>query len=611
MQLWTPNQQLQNGKFTIQKVLGGGGYGVTYSAIDTNTNNIVAIKTLNPIHHSQADFEQQQVKFVQEAFRLKGCSHPHIVKIHEVVNENGLWGMVMEYIQGQDLGVYISQNGKLSEDEALKYINQIGTALEYIHQQGMLHRDVKPNNIMLRQNKQEAVLIDFGLAREFDLNQTGSMTNSKTEGYAPIEQYERRGKFAAYTDVYALAATLYALVTGDTPLPANFRQTGIPLPAPKQRNPEICDRLNDGIIKGMALEPENRPQTVKEWLDLLIPNQVKSPDVIEASKLPTTIVSPKPAPAKPVNIPQVAQTPRNNSPGKIQTRKFEFEYAKIEKIKVLDNGFLGFGRKVDIEIKRYRGQAEGFTEDLGNGVILEMVKIPGGSFIMGSPENEKKSHDNERPQHQVNIQSFFIGKFQVTQELYQAITGKNPSRFQGKKRPVEKVNWFDAVKFCEQLSKLAGKEYRLPSEAEWEYACRAGSTTPFHFGQTITTELANYNGNYTYGAAPKGVFRGTTIDVGSFPGNPFGLYDMHGNVWEWCLDDWHNNYNGAPIDGSAWFDENNNLSQKQGRPVLRGGSWVELPKYCRSASRYHVNGAARVVVNSDIGFRVVSVFGRT
>ncbi|MEM7581511.1 MAG: serine/threonine-protein kinase, partial [Cyanobacteria bacterium P01_A01_bin.80] len=210
MQLWTPKQQLQSGKFTIQKVLGGGGYGVTYSALDANTNKTVAIKTLNPIHQSQADFEQQQVKFVQEAFRLVQCNHPHIVKFHEVINESGLWGMVMEHISGQDLAVYISQQGKLSEPEALKYINQIGTALEYIHQQGLLHRDVKPTNIVLRENQQEAVLIDFGLAREFDLNQTGSMTNSKTEGYAPIEQYERRGKFGAYTDVYALAATLYA-----------------------------------------------------------------------------------------------------------------------------------------------------------------------------------------------------------------------------------------------------------------------------------------------------------------------------------------------------------------------------------------------------------------
>ncbi|MGB3642158.1 MAG: bifunctional serine/threonine-protein kinase/formylglycine-generating enzyme family protein [Rivularia sp. (in: cyanobacteria)] len=652
MQLWTPNQQLQNGKFTIQKVLGGGGYGVTYSAIDKNTNNIVAIKTLNPIHQSKADFEQQQVKFVQEAFRLVQCSHPHIVKVHEVINEKGLWGMVMEYISGEDLAVYINQRGKLSEVEALKYINQVGTALEYIHQQGMLHRDVKPNNIVLRQNQQEAVLIDFGLAREFNLNQTGSMTNVMTEGYAPIEQYERRGKFGAYTDVYALAATLYTLLTGEAPLPSRFRITGIPLPSPKQRNPDISDRVNDGIIKGMELEPKDRIQTVREWLELVIPSQVKPPDIIEPSKLPTTIVSPKPAPEKPVNNPRVAQTPRHNSPVKIQTRKFEFEYATLSASK----GFLGFGKSC--EITRYRGQAEGFTEDLGNGVILEMVKIPGGSFIMGAPKDEEKSRDRERPQHKVNIQPFFMGKYQVNQEQYERITGKNPSHFQGKKRPVETVNWYDAVEFCTKLSKLTGKEYRLPSEAEWEYACRAGTTTPFHFGETITTDLANYNGNrhlrytlyvrrpsplppslrgkggfkasprngerfeegsfsfpemsnrYRYGAAPKGVFRQKTTDVGSFPGNPFGLYDMHGNISEWCLDDWHDNYEGAPSDSSAWFNDNNNLSQKTGTGCLRGGCWDFSPDLCRSASRGCYVATERYYNFDFIGFRVACGVGR-
>ncbi|BAY83277.1 serine/threonine protein kinase [Calothrix parasitica NIES-267] len=568
MQFWQPGQELQNGKFTIQKYLGGGGYGETYSAIDTNTNKTVVIKILNDIHRSKPNFEQEQIKFVQEAFRLVQCSHPHIVKVHEVINENGLWGMVMEYIRGEDLYERIDKRGKLSEAEALKYINQIGTALEYVHQQGMLHRDVKPNNIMLRDGKQEAVLIDFGLAREFDLNKTGSMTNARTEGYAPIEQDERHGKFGPYTDVYALAATLYALVTGETPLPASFRQTGISLPAPKQRNPNISDVVNDGIMKGMGLEPHERTQTVREWLELFVPSQVKF---------------------------------------SIPLQKFKFEYAKIDK---------------NLKITKYPGQAGGFTENLGNGVTLEMVSIPGGSFIMGAPENEEKSRDNERPQHKVNIQPFFMGRFQVTQEQYQVIMGENQnlSRFQGQKRPVEKVTWYNAAEFCTKLSKLTGKQYRLPSEAEWEYACRAGTTTPFHFGETITTDLANYEGtdneeygwSGSYGRGPKGICRNETTPVGSFPANSFGLYDMHGNVWEWCLNDWHRNYQGAPTDGSAWFkDENNNLSQKSGNAILRGGSWLDRPAFCRSASRLNVNYCSRAYDYINIGFRVVCAVGRT
>jgi serine/threonine protein kinase len=271
MQLWTPNQSLQNGRFIVQEVLGGGGFGITYSALEQSTGKLFVLKTLNHIQQTRADFDEQQVKFVNEALRLAQCSHPHIVKVHEVIKEDELWGMVMEYIDGQDLANYIDEHGQLSEQEALRYIEQIGQALEYVHAQGFLHRDIKPNNILLRRGTQEAVLIDFGLAREFNLGKTGSMTNAKTEGYAPIEQYERKGNFGAYTDVYALAATLYSLLTAEVPFPAKFRKAGIPLPPPKQFNSKISDRVNEAILKGMGLEVEQRPQTVREWLELVNP----------------------------------------------------------------------------------------------------------------------------------------------------------------------------------------------------------------------------------------------------------------------------------------------------------------------------------------------------
>jgi formylglycine-generating enzyme required for sulfatase activity len=247
-------------------------------------------------------------------------------------------------------------------------------------------------------------------------------------------------------------------------------------------------------------------------------------------------------------------------------------------------------------INRRNHSANYFVEDLGNGVKLEMVEIPAGTFYMGSPENEEGRLNHEIPQHLVTVPGFFIGKYPLTQAQYQAIIGKNPARFKGANRPVEKVSWNDAARFCQKLSQKTGKNYKLPSEAQWEYACRAGTTTPFYFGESITPDLVNCNGNSPYAAAPKGQYRKQTTDVGAFPPNAFGLYDMHGNVWELCEDDWQKNYVNAPINGSALISLNANIK------LLRGGSWYLNPGNCRSASRTSTN---LVYYHYTIGFRVV------
>ena len=246
-------------------------------------------------------------------------------------------------------------------------------------------------------------------------------------------------------------------------------------------------------------------------------------------------------------------------------------------------------------------------EDLANDTQLEMMLIPGGTFIMGSPKEEENSMDSERPQHEVTIEPFFMGKYQVTQAQWRFVAQlpqvnreleQDPSHFKGDNRPVEQVSWEDAVEFCDRLSQYTGRTYRLPSEAEWEYACRAGSAKPFAFGDTITTNEVNYDGNYTYGNAPKGEYRGRTTPVGTFQPNAFGLYDMHGNVWEWCQDSWHSNYKGAPTDGSAWLDN----EESSNRKLLRGGSWFNYPANCRSAFRYDNDLDYRI---GNFGFRVV------
>ena len=242
------------------------------------------------------------------------------------------------------------------------------------------------------------------------------------------------------------------------------------------------------------------------------------------------------------------------------------------------------------EIPSQLGYAEYVTEELGNDISLDMVAIPGGTFMMGSPKGEGR--DNEKPQHEVTVQAFYMGKYPITQAQYQEVMGINPSNFKGdEQRPIEQVSWNNAVEFCKKLSQQTGKEYRLPSEAEWEYACRAGTTTKYYFGDDITSDLANYGRNV-----------GETTAVGKYPPNAFGLYDMHGNVWEWCQDNWHDNYENAPTDGSAWVTEKSSIK------VIRGGSWGDNPPFCRSAFR---NYFSRDYRNNYFGFRVVCVAART
>jgi serine/threonine protein kinase len=274
MQFWTPNTPLQNGQYIIKRAIGGGGFGETYLAEDTEENRLVVIKTLNREQREKPDFAEIQKRFRKEALDLSKCYHPHIVQVYDNFPEDGLWAIVMEHIDGDDLAAYVenytAENGYLSETEALRYIDQIGQALECVHERKLLHRDVKPNNILLRRESKEAVLIDFGLAREFQPGKIRSMTATKTEGYAPIEQYQRRGDFGYYTDVYALAATLYSLLTNRVPIPANYRaEEDVKLSPPQKFNQQISDKVNAAILKGMELEPVNRPQSVREFRELL------------------------------------------------------------------------------------------------------------------------------------------------------------------------------------------------------------------------------------------------------------------------------------------------------------------------------------------------------
>jgi formylglycine-generating enzyme required for sulfatase activity len=272
----------------------------------------------------------------------------------------------------------------------------------------------------------------------------------------------------------------------------------------------------------------------------------------------------------------------------------------------------------NLVFRRKTQQARYFTEKLGDDLGLDMVLVPSGTFTMGSPDGpldgEPERSDAEGPQHKVTLPAFLMGRYPVTQAQWRFVAGlpqvkqslkPDPARFKGDKHPVEQVSWYDAVEFCARLSVHTQRDYGLPSEAQWEYACRAGTTTPFYFGPIVTTEVANYHGDYTYNNSPKGEYRKQTTPVDQFGlANAFGLCDMHGNVYEWCQDHWHGSYEGAPEDGRAWVDEN---AEENASRILRGGAWTNIPRFCRSAYRYFYYPRES---DYNFGFRVVCVAPR-
>ena len=521
------------------KFLGEGGFGRTFQAIDEKRlNTPCVIKQFLPQQAGSAALQKATELFQQEAKRLQELGkHPQIPDLEAFFPQDGRLYLVQDFIDGQNLLEEFENQGKLKEPQIRIILTELLPVLQFIHDNQVIHRDIKPENI-IRSKTGQLFLIDFGVSKETSgtiLTRVGTVTG--TPGYAPPEQF--RGMVYHSSDLYSLAVTCVRLLTG------HFQEA------------DGADKLFDTRKmqwqwqKYVSLSQELT--TVLETMLQDIPTRRydSAAEVLAALANQKTIVIPTPTnpPKPPANI-NVNINPQSS-----------------------------------------------FTEDLGKGIKLEMIAIPGGTFWMGSPANEAERDDHESPQHHVTVPSFFMGKYPLTQAQYQAIMGHNPSYFIGNNRPVETVSWDHAVTFCRKLSQRTGKNYRLPSEAEWEYACRAGTKTPFSFGDNITTDLVNYNGNYPYKSAPKGKYRQQTTDVGTFPPNTFGLYDMHGNVWEWCEDDWHENYINAPINGSAWKNRSGSNIK-----LLRGGSWYYFARYCRSALRLK---DSRGLCYRLYGFRVV------
>lgn len=607
METWKKGKQLNNGQYIIESMSLRGGRGIAYKAMDTTRGKVVSVKATPKVWQNP----EIEKKIVQQAINIARCNHSSLVKVYpEVFHENSLVYMVMEYIEGDDLASFIDRHGKLPETDALKLIAQIASAVNLLHQKRVLHQRLKPQNIILDRLSQEPIIVDYGLAIKLFAFENDKQKNAMTDSFSPPELGEEKPKIGAYTDIYSLAAILYVLVTGQLPTPSQFRQYKELIP-PQQLSPNLGDRTNQGILAGMNVDPQQRPRCIRDWMNLLPLEQLKQsnspPDNNPNSPFGANIEL-SPGQDFLIDDDQVIPLQGNKSPSPInplagntpKIENFEFDSVTIQEKKKL------FGLVGGIEKQIISKQNKFFVEYLGEGINLEMIFIPAGTFLMGSSNNDPEKEKDETPQYRVNIFPFYMSKYPITQAQWRMVSNfpkahrhlkPNPSSFKGDNLPVERVSWHDAKEFCLRLKGYTQRNYRLPTEAEWEYACRGGSNSLFSFGDIINPQFANYDSRKNSKGEDK--YERKTSPVDSFSPNGFGLYDFHGNVWEWCEDHYTASYINKAKDGSAFYSKLMNSPR-----VVRGGSWSLTGNYCRSAKRSSYTADSTY---NFIGFRVVCV----
>jgi eukaryotic-like serine/threonine-protein kinase len=615
-----------DGQYQIEALLGKGSMGAVYRARHILLGDCVAIKVMSAHMRSNPLYLR---RFRREAQAARRFHHPNAIAVYDLRNTNdGMIYMVLEYIEGHTLRAELNRRRRFSPVEAFLLLEPIANALNAAHSMGVIHRDLKPDNIMLGKSAEGqpvVKLLDLGLAKLSQTSETGASGESVltvagqilgTPYYMPPEQWgfypdDGNPEIDGRADIYSLGVVFYELISGRRPFEGKTTQdlvrehmttTAAPLHEIIARVPEA---FGLAIARAMSKKRSDRQSTCAELIEQLREALQTSAEnrtswdpvqfsqeqfLVDRADTPSELAE---ITVLQSNIPTLQKDAQGSQSIEPAMRTFEFFVVTVNS-----------GGET---IERRLGQAQSFTEDLGHGVLLEMVSVPGGRFLMGSPEIEDKRAGDEGPQHQVSLPRFLMGKFEVTQAQWRIVAAMpkisrpltpDPSRYKGDNLPVERVSWDDCLEFCARLSRKTGRNYNLPSEAQWEYACRAGTVTPFHLGETITPDLVNYDGNYPYNSAPKGVYREQTTSVGSLGvANAFGLYDMHGNVWEWCADTWHEDYSNAPEDGSVWMVGGNYTLR-----VLRGGSWYSRGNGCRSALRYADRPDSR---DDNIGFRVV------
>jgi formylglycine-generating enzyme required for sulfatase activity len=503
-------------RFVVTKRLGRGGMGVVYKVVDKETEVEYAIKVLAPEIAGSPDMLRLLRKEVANAQLL---THQNLLRIIDLVWRATPPFILMECIDGEDLEAYrLRKGGKLPIEEVRRVAGEVIAGLGYLHDKGLVHLDLKPQNILVSKAG-EIKIADFGISRTIKdqvqaQREDASQVPLGTLCFMAPEQLmgdvcDRRA------DYYALGVILYVLTEGKPPMPTDSR----------------------GSVVKWALD-SNKELGSAAWLAPMLVPRAEDRQVIDLKASVQT------------TAPSVSR--RGTTPG---------DRAELT---------------------------------LPGGVKMAFRWCPPGSFTMGSPPSEEGRHYDE-DQVQVSLsRGFWMGETEVTQAQWRAVMGTDPSHFKGNNLPVEQVSWYQAAKFCSKLSSHSGLTISLPTEAQWEYACRAGTTTPFHFGSTVTPDQVNYDGNYPYGSAAKGVFREKTTPVGGFPANAWGLRDMHGNVWEWCVD-WY----GDSLPGGTDPTGPSTGSLR----VIRGGCWGNYAQRCRSAYRGNLDPASR---GSSLGFRVIS-----
>ena len=649
----TPLVYLLLDRFEVLKVIAQGGFGRTYLALDTQKlQEQCVLKQLVYSAPESLGKGRAESMFLEEAKKLQTLgTHPQIPALFAFFSHQERHYLVQEWIEGHTLKQELTK-GPFSELKTRQVLADILPVLSFIHQKNVIHRDIKPENIMRHQATGKLVLIDFGISKNFcieTLTKTGTIVGS--HGYSSREQI-MEGKTSPRTDLFSLGVSCFHLMTLVSPLELSVNYGFSWIEHWRSHLTQTLTPEFEAIItKLLAVKPDERYHSAEEVLSALaqLPEAPTEINVRTDSKQHISKNNRDSGPTEPMrtdpfitqessqsevldksvqdspmhflnrrrllkylglgiigsggsiiawamfgNRPR-QQTPKNIPPFKLSGRSKAI--GQYSTIKVDRSGNSDTPASITIELIR---------EDLGNDIFLDLAKIQSGNFLMGSLTSEPWRDQDESPRHPVTLQSFLMGIYEVTQSQWQAVSQfakvnidlrVDDSTFKGGNRPVERVSWYEAVEFCQRLSQVTGHRYRLPTEAEWEYACRAGTTSPFAFGNTLTSTLANFDASSTYAIEKRGEFRKITTDVGEFFANQWGLHDMHGNVMEWCLDTWHSNYENAPIDGSAWIDQDNEKYR-----VLRGGSWFDPPKINRSANRSKKRPSVR---QGDVGLRVV------